>query len=83
MVVDLQCDELPREGILAGLDEEVAFGILHGDGVPHQRGKVLLQLGAKGFEPVLLRLERESEKQGQQGRQKAFHNSTPSGMKAE
>ena len=83
MVVDLQRDELPREGILARLDEEVAFGVLHGDGIPRQRGEILLQLGAQGLEAILLRLERKSEKCGQEGRQEPFHSSTPSGMKAE
>ena len=83
MVVDLQRDELPREGILAGLDEEVALGVLHGDRVPGQGGEILFQLGAQGREAVLLRLERENEEYGQEGRQEPFHSSTPSGMKAE
>ena len=83
MVVDLQRDELPREGILAGFDEEVAFGVLHGDRVPGQCGEIFLQLGAQGLEAILLRLERESEKYGQENRQEPFHSSTPSGMKAE
>ena len=34
-------------------------------------------------EAVLLRLERENEEYGQEGRQEPFHSSTPSGMKAE
>ena len=68
MVVDLQRDELPREGILAGFDEEVAFGVLHGDRVPGQRGEIFLQLGAQGLEAVLLCLDRECKEYGQEGR---------------
>ena len=83
MVVDLQRDELPRERILAGLDEEVAFGVLHGNRIPRQGGEILVQLGAEGREAVLLRLEREGQEYGQEGRQEPFHSSTPSGMKAE
>ena len=83
MVVDLQRDELPREGILAGFDEEVAFGVLHGDRIARQGGEILLQLGTQGVEPVVLRLQGEGKEYGQEGRQEPFHSSTPSGMKAE
>ena len=83
MVVDLQRDELPREGILAGLDEEVALGVLDAQRLSGQSGEILFELRAQRLVPLVLRGERERGEKGRQGQQKAFHNTTPSGMKAE
>ena len=83
MVVDLERDELPRQGVLAGFDEEVAFGVLDRDGIARERGEILLQFRAQGLETLFLCGERDRGEKGRQGRQEPFHNSTPSGMKAE
>ena len=83
MVVDLQRDELPDQGILAGLDEEIAFRILDGKGFPRQGGEILLEFRSQGVEAVVLRPQHDGSQQGRQHRQQPFHSSTPSGMKAE
>ena len=59
MVVDFEGGILPYQGILAGLDEEIAFLVLHGYRFSGQGQEVLVQLGTQ-FRIRLLR-------KGQQG----------------
>ena len=82
VVVNLEGGILLHQGVLAGLDEKIAFLVLYGYGLSGQGQDVLVQLGPQ-FRIRLLRKGQQGGRQGRQSQEQPSHNTTPSGIKVE